>query len=84
MSAAATLEANRSYREVLRNRHVAGLLLGDLLANIGTGMLIELAGTCGGLVLSGVLTLLLLPIAALAVLKGTPGSITLRARSSSH
>jgi hypothetical protein len=25
---------------VLRNRHVAGLLLGDLLANVGTGMLI--------------------------------------------
>ena len=33
------------------------------------GPLIELAGTSGGLVLSGVLTLLLLPIAALAVLK---------------
>jgi len=29
MSAAATYEANRSYRDVLRNRHVAGLLLGD-------------------------------------------------------
>ena len=29
-----------SYRDVLRNRHVAGLLLGDLLANAGTGMLI--------------------------------------------
>jgi hypothetical protein len=33
-------EANRSYRDVLRNRHVAGLLLGDLVANAGTGMLI--------------------------------------------
>jgi len=31
---------NRSYREVLRDRHVAGLLLGDLLANVGTGMII--------------------------------------------
>ena len=40
MSAAATHEANRSYRDVLRNRHVAGLLLGDLLANVGTGMII--------------------------------------------
>jgi MFS family permease len=40
MSAAATHKANRSYREVLRNRHVAGLLLGDLLANVGTGMII--------------------------------------------
>jgi MFS family permease len=33
-------EANRSYRDVLRNPHVAGLLLGDLLANAGTGMII--------------------------------------------
>ena len=40
VSAAATHEANRSYRDVLRNRHVAGLLLGDLLANVGTGMII--------------------------------------------
>ncbi|MGH3480648.1 MAG: MFS transporter [Nocardioidaceae bacterium] len=40
MSAAATPEANRSYRDVLRNRHVAGLLLGDLLSNVGTGMII--------------------------------------------
>jgi MFS family permease len=31
---------NRSYRDVLRNRRVAGLLLGDLLANVGTGMII--------------------------------------------
>ncbi len=35
-----TAVANQSYREVLRDRRVAGLLLGDLLANIGTGMLI--------------------------------------------
>ena len=40
MTAAATREANRSYREVLRNRQVAGLLLGDLLSDVGTGMLI--------------------------------------------
>jgi MFS family permease len=39
-SAAATQEPNRSYRDVLRDRHVAGLLLGDLLANVGTGMII--------------------------------------------
>jgi MFS family permease len=35
-----TLEANQSYREVLRDRRVAGLLLGDLLANVGTGMIL--------------------------------------------
>jgi MFS family permease len=40
MSAAATHEPNRSYRDVLRSRHVAGLLLGDLLANVGTGVII--------------------------------------------
>jgi predicted MFS family arabinose efflux permease len=34
------MTANRSYREVLRDRRVAGLLLGDLLANAGTGMII--------------------------------------------
>jgi hypothetical protein len=34
MSAAATHEANRSYRDVLRNRHVAGLLLGDRYASL--------------------------------------------------
>jgi hypothetical protein len=33
-------EANWSYRDVLRNRHVPGLLLGDPLANAGTGMII--------------------------------------------
>jgi hypothetical protein len=33
-------EANRSYRDALRNRHVAGLLLGDLFANAGTGLII--------------------------------------------
>src|SRR5919202_1530043 len=32
--------SNLSYREVLRHRGVAGLLLGDLLANAGTGMII--------------------------------------------
>jgi hypothetical protein len=32
MSAATTREPNQSYRDVLRNRHVAGLLLVDLLA----------------------------------------------------
>ncbi|MFD0742202.1 hypothetical protein ACFQ1L_10365 [Phytohabitans flavus] len=31
---------NRSYREVLRDRRVAGLLLGDLPADAGTGMII--------------------------------------------
>jgi hypothetical protein len=45
---------------VLRNRHVAGLLLGDLLANAGTGMLIVAMPV---LALSGGLTLLLLAIA---------------------
>jgi MFS family permease len=36
----ATLEANKSYREVLRDRRVAGLLVGDVLANVGTGMIL--------------------------------------------
>lgn len=40
MSVEASRAANQSYREVLRNRHVAGLLLGDLLASAGTGMII--------------------------------------------
>jgi len=40
MSAIATRGVNQSYREVLRNRREAGLLLGDLLANIGTGMIL--------------------------------------------
>jgi predicted MFS family arabinose efflux permease len=31
---------NRSYRDVLRDRPLAGLLAGDLLANVGTGMLV--------------------------------------------
>jgi predicted MFS family arabinose efflux permease len=48
------------------------------------GLLIELAGTSGGLVLSGALTLLLLPIAALAVLKRTPASVTLSARATPY
>lgn len=39
--AAAPAAANTSYRHVLlRNPRIAGLLLGDLLANAGTGMLI--------------------------------------------
>jgi predicted MFS family arabinose efflux permease len=38
--AAATIEANQSYREVLRDRRIALLLLGDLLANVGTGMIL--------------------------------------------
>jgi MFS family permease len=40
MATGATRESNRSYREVLHNRQVAGLLLGDLLAGVGTGMII--------------------------------------------
>lgn len=40
MTTDATGGANLSYRQVLRNRQVAGLLLGDLLANAGTGMII--------------------------------------------
>ena len=40
MATGANGSANRSYREVLRNRRVAGLLLGDLVANVGTGMII--------------------------------------------
>ncbi|MEV4362487.1 MFS transporter [Nonomuraea sp. NPDC049625] len=32
--------SNRSYRDVLRDKRVAGLLLGDLLANISTGMIL--------------------------------------------
>ncbi len=35
-----TSPVNQSYRQVLRNRRVAGLLLGDLLAGVGTGMII--------------------------------------------
>ncbi|MDQ7905528.1 MFS transporter [Phytohabitans sp. ZYX-F-186] len=34
------MDTNRSYRDVLRDRRLAGLLLGDLLANAGTGMII--------------------------------------------
>lgn len=40
MTAVATPEASQSYPEVLRNRRVAGLLLGDLLASVGTGMIL--------------------------------------------
>lgn len=35
-----TQTTNQSYREVLRDRRLAGLLLGDLLASAGTGMII--------------------------------------------
>ncbi|HEY3506106.1 MAG TPA: MFS transporter [Actinocatenispora sp.] len=34
------MAGNRSYRDVLRDPNVAGLLAGDLLANAGTGMII--------------------------------------------
>jgi MFS family permease len=34
------MATNQSYRDVLRNRQVAGLLAGDVLANVGTGMII--------------------------------------------
>jgi hypothetical protein len=44
------------------------------------GPLIELAGRTGGLALSGGLTLLVLPIAALAVLRRAPVSVTLSRR----
>jgi MFS family permease len=37
---AAETTTNQSYRDVLHDRRVAGLLLGDLLANVGTGMII--------------------------------------------
>ncbi len=44
------------------------------------GPLIQVAGTSGGLVLSGVLTLLIVPIAALAVLQRAPEPVTGSAR----
>jgi predicted MFS family arabinose efflux permease len=47
------------------------------------GPLIELAGNTGGLALSGGLTLLVLPIAALAVLGRPPAPVTLLHRVSS-
>ncbi|MEU2167791.1 MFS transporter [Micromonospora chersina] len=40
MTAVATRAANQSYRNVLRNRRVAALLLGDLIASVGTGMIL--------------------------------------------
>lgn len=49
-----------------------GSMVAVPLGLIAGGPLIALAGTSGGLVLSGVLTLLLLPIAALAVLERGP------------
>jgi MFS family permease len=48
------------------------------------GPLVQFAGTSGGLVLSGVLTLLLLPIAAVAVLKRTPVPVAAPARNTSY
>ncbi|MEV6032794.1 MFS transporter [Nonomuraea sp. NPDC052116] len=39
-SSTTTNRSNRSYRDVLRDKRVAGLLLGDLLANISTGMIL--------------------------------------------
>jgi hypothetical protein len=48
-----------------------GSMLAAPLGLLAGGPLIELAGTSGGLVLSGVLTLCLLPIAAVAVLGRT-------------
>jgi MFS family permease len=60
-----------------------GSMIAAPLGLIVGGPLIELAGTTGGLALSGGLTLLLLPIAALAVLSRAPASVTLPRRVSS-
>jgi MFS family permease len=59
-----------------------GSMVAAPLGLVVGGPLIELAGTTGGLALSGGLTLLLLPIAALAVLRRAP-SVTLPPRVSS-
>jgi len=61
-----------------------GSMVAAPLGLIAAGPLIELAGTSGGLVLSGVLTLLLLPIAALAVLMRTPTPVALPVRRMSY
>jgi MFS family permease len=53
-----------------------GSMVAAPLGLLAAGPLILLAGTSGGLVLSGVLTLLLLPIAALAVLDRTPALLS--------
>ena len=54
-----------------------GSMVAAPLGLMAGGPLIELAGTTRGLALSGGLTLLLLPIAALAVLGRAPTSVTL-------
>jgi predicted MFS family arabinose efflux permease len=53
-----------------------GSMVAAPLGLVVGGPLIELAGTTGGFVLSGGLTLLLLPIAGLAVLRREPSSST--------
>jgi MFS family permease len=53
-----------------------GSMVAAPLGLLAAGPLILFAGTSGGLVLSGVLTLLLLPIAALAVLDRTPALLS--------
>jgi MFS family permease len=60
-----------------------GSMVAAPLGLMAGGPLIELAGSTGGLALSGGLTLLLLPIAALAVLGRPPASVTLPHRVSS-
>ena len=54
-----------------------GSMIAAPLGLTAGGPLIELAGSTGGLALSGGLTLLLLPVAALAVLRRAPASVTL-------
>jgi len=60
-----------------------GSMVAAPLGLVVGGPLIELAGTTGGLALSGGLTLLLLPVAALAILGRAPASVTLPPRVSS-
>jgi MFS family permease len=60
-----------------------GSMVAAPLGLVVGGPLIELAGTTGGLALSGGLTLLLLPVAALAILRRAPASVTLPPRVSS-
>ncbi|MFD0742203.1 hypothetical protein ACFQ1L_10370 [Phytohabitans flavus] len=64
---------------------LGGVIVATVAAPLGLaagGPLIELTGVVGGLALSGVLTLLLLPIAVLAVLRrpasGTPAMLGAR------
>jgi hypothetical protein len=57
MPTGATREANRSYRQVLRNRQVAGLLLGDLLANGRRLLATSVAGETGRYAVNGLLGL---------------------------